>query len=105
MNRHRQFKILITATIGLLLLMSWLDVPRADPNPKPVPQILSSITEFKACVAFQNEVPLEQVRVIWDVQTAACHVVLADGRIISVPNFIEEVENFAIVESFRKEGI
>jgi len=105
MNNQKLIKFVTSVTILMLIFLTWMEVVRADHVVKERPQVLSSITEFRQCVEFQNKVPLEQVRVIWDVQTAQCFTVLADGRFLTVPQFIKEVEDFAITEEFKEGGI
>lgn len=103
MNRKTMMMIKFTAVVALALfaMSTFLQASQGE----GVTHKLSSIAEFRECVNFQNHVPLDQVRVIWDVQSAGCLVVLPDGRFLDVPAFIKEIEDFAIAEKFKKGGL
>lgn len=106
MNRRTKMMINFTIVVALALfsMHHFLQLAKAAGH-NGVTQKLSSIEEFKECVNFQNHVPVEQVRVIWDVQSTSCYVVLGDGRFLTVPDFIKEIEDFAISEKFKEEGL
>ena len=91
MNRNKIISFTVIVAVALFSMNHFIQRAKAD---RHVTQRLSSIEEFKECVNFQNYVPLKQVRVIWDVQSASCYVVLVDGRFLTVPNFIKEIEDF-----------
>ena len=91
MNRNKIISFTVLVALALFSMNHFIQRAKADSH---VTQRLSSIEEFKECVNFQNYVPLKQVRVIWDVQSASCYVVLVDGRFLTVPNFIKEIEDF-----------
>lgn len=104
MNRSKMINFTIIVALALFSMHHFLQIAQAAGH-NGVTQRLSSIEEFKECVNFQNSVPVKQVRVIWDVQTAGCFVVLADGRFLTVPDFIKELEDYAIAQRFKKGGM
>ena len=91
MNRNRIISFTIIIALALFSMNPFIQKAKAD---RHVIQRLSSIEEFKECVNFQNYVPLDQVRIMWDVQSAGCYVLLTDGRFLTVPDFIKEIEEF-----------
>ena len=93
MNRNKIISFTVVVALALFSMHHFIQGAKAVGH-NGVTQRLSSIEEFKECVNFQNYVPLEQVRVIWDVQSASCYVVLVDGRFLTVPDFIKEIEGF-----------
>jgi len=93
--RSRIINFTIIVALALFSMMHFLEIAKAT---KHITHRLSSISEFKECVNFQNHVPLDMARVIWDVQSASCYVVLKNGRFITVPNFIKELEDYTFEE-------